>query len=136
MRVETGTIGPIPAPRRPFWSRLRRREPAHDRHPLLAAAPTAAVDKPPRLLVRFAAYSGLALVVAATVGVWLAHHSATARAERDVWADARFTADQLSRDDLAKIAMRAPIRDAGTLAQLDELFGRKALNRGVLRVTL
>src|SRR5438445_2186832 len=32
--------------------------------------------------------------------------------------------------------MRAPVRDAGTIAQLDELFGRKALDRGVLRVTL
>jgi PAS domain S-box-containing protein len=73
---------------------------------------------------------------AAAGGTWLARHQATARAERDVWADAKFTADRLGRDDLSHIALAGPVRDAGTVGQLDELFGRVALSRGVVRVTL
>jgi len=133
MRVETGTIGPLPAPRRSPWARLGRRKPAPDPSPRAATAP---IERPPRLLLRFALYSGVAFAVAAGVGVWFARHNATVRAEREVWADAKFTADQLGRDDLAETAMRAPVRNPATIAQLDELFGRKALNRGVLRVTL
>jgi PAS domain S-box-containing protein len=135
MRVDTGAIGPIPAPRRPFWARVGGRKRGPELPPLAEAAPASA-ERPPRLLLKFALYSGLAFAVAAGVGVWITRHDATVRAEHSVWADAKFTADQLARDDLAKTAMRAPVSDPGTLAQLDELFGRKALDRGVLRVTL
>ena len=99
--------------------------------PLAGTAPA----KPPRLLLRFGIYAGIALVAAAAAGTWLAAHSARNRAERDVWADARYTADQLGRDDLAKIALKGPV-GPGARANLDELFGRVALPRGVLRVTL
>ena len=99
--------------------------------PLDAVAPA----KPPRLLVRFAIYAGLALALAAGVGAWIAQHTATSRAERDVFADAKFTADQLGADDLAHLALRKPVSPA-LRGQLDELFGRKALGRGVVRVTL
>ncbi len=91
--------------------------------------------KPPRLLVRFGVYAGIALLVAAAAGTWLAGRSARVRAERDVWADARYTADQLGRDDLAKLALKGPVGPA-LQADLDELFGRVALDRGVVRVTL
>jgi PAS domain S-box-containing protein len=93
------------------------------------------LEEPPRLLLRFGVYAGLALVVAALVGTWLARHNATVRAERDVYLDALHTADRLGRDDLAKLALKRPV-DAGLLADLDELFSRAALDRGVLRVTL
>jgi PAS domain S-box-containing protein len=99
--------------------------------PLDAVAPA----KPPHLLVRFAIYAGLALALAAGVGAWIAQHTATSRAERDVFADAKFTADQLGADDLAHLALRKPVSPA-LRDQLDELFGRKALGRGVVRVTL
>src|SRR3954447_21522365 len=122
MRVDTGTLGPLPAARPSLRARLGGRKRGSERPPRAEAAPR--LEKPPRLLLRFALYSGLAFAVAAAGGVWVARHMATSRAEHDVWADARFTADQLGRDDLAKTAMRAPVRDAGTIAQLDELFGR------------
>jgi PAS domain S-box-containing protein len=99
--------------------------------PLTAVAPA----KPPRLLLRFGIYAGIAMLVAAAAGTWLAGHNARARAERGVWADARYTADQLARDDLAKAALSGPV-GPGVRASLDELFGRVALPRGVVRVTL
>lgn len=99
--------------------------------PLMTVAPA----KPPRLLLRFGIYAGIAVIAAAAAGTWLAGHNARIRAEREVWADAHYTADQLARDDLARIALAKPVgldRRAG----LDELFGRVALPRGVVRVTL
>jgi PAS domain S-box-containing protein len=75
-------------------------------------------------------------VLAAAAGTWLAGHNARARAERGVWADAHYTANQLARDDLAKIALRGPVVDPELRAELDQLFGAVALPRGVVRVTL
>ena len=72
---------------------------------------------------------------AAAAGTWLAGHNARIRAERGVWADAHYTAAQLARDDLAKIALAKPV-GPDARAGLDELFGRVALPRGVVRVTL
>ncbi len=92
-------------------------------------------SKPPRLLLRFGIYAGIAVVVAAAAGTWLAGHNARIRAERSVWADAHYTAAQLARDDLAKIALAKPV-GPDARAGLDELFGRVALPRGVVRVTL
>ena len=48
--------------------------------PLTKAAPA----KPPRLLLRFAVYAGIAVVVAAAAGTWFAGHNARVRAERGV----------------------------------------------------
>jgi PAS domain S-box-containing protein len=102
-----------------------------------AETPLAAVgaDRPPRLLLKFGVYAGIALIVAAVAGTWLASRNARVRAERDVWADARYTADQLGRDDLARTALRGPV-GGDALSELDVLFGRTALQRGVVRVTL
>ncbi len=99
------------------------------------AARALELPRPPRLLLRFALYAGIALVLAALVGGWIARHQATARAERDVFADAKFTADRLGHDDLAHLALRRPV-DGSLRDSLDELFSRKALTRGVLRVSL
>jgi PAS domain S-box-containing protein len=99
--------------------------------PLTSVAP----EKPPHLLLRFGVYAGIAVLVAAAVGTWLAGRNARARAERGVWADAHYTADQLARDDLAKTALAKPV-GPDVQASLDELFGRVALPRGVVRVTL
>jgi PAS domain S-box-containing protein len=135
--VRADTISaPLPAKRRllrPFrFGRGARERPPEAEGALTEVSP----HRPPRLVSRFGLYAGLALVCAAAGGTWLARHQATARAERDVWADAKFTADRLGRDDLSRIALARPVRDPGTVGQLDELFGRVALSRGVVRVTL
>ena len=103
--------------------------------PELEQLTPSSAGNPPRLLLRFGMYAGLALILAAVFGTWIARHNATTRAEREVFADARYTADRLGRDDLAKLALKKPV-DQGLLADLDELFSRAALDRGVLRVTL
>lgn len=100
-----------------------------------AALTAARPAKPPRLLLRFGIYAGIALIVAAVAGTWLAARTARARAERDVWADARYISDQLARDDIAKAALQKPV-GPDLRANLDVLFGRAALPRGVVRVTL
>jgi PAS domain S-box-containing protein len=130
--TDTSTLAPAPAAvRRRLGVRRRRVSELLDGNVPLTSAPA----RPPRLLLRFGIYAGVALVAAAAAGTWLAGHSARVRAERDVWADARYTADQLGRDDLAKVALSAPV-GPGVRASLDELFGRVALPRGVVRVTL
>jgi PAS domain S-box-containing protein len=130
--TDTSTIRPVPASGgRLRLGRRRRMSEVLEAGPLTGIEP----GKPPRLLLRFGLYAGLALVVAAAAGTWLAGNNARSRAERDVWADARYTADQLARDDIAKVALRGPV-DADTEAQLDQVFGQIALPRGVVRVTL
>jgi PAS domain S-box-containing protein len=103
----------------------------------VADAPLTTVEpgRPPRLLLRFGLYAGIALVVAAAAGTWLAAHTARTRAEKSVWADAHYTANQLARDDLARVALQGPV-NADVQAELDQLFGEVALPRGVVRVTL
>src|SRR5581483_9424090 len=96
---------------------------------------TVAPSRPPRLVLRFGIYAGIAVIVAAAAGTWLAQRNARARAEKSVWADAHYTANQLGRDDLAHVALRGPVTP-DTAAELDQLFGDVALPRGVVRVTL
>src|SRR5207249_1223203 len=129
--MDTSTFAPSHEGRRRLGFGRRGRAAAVKTPSLTAFAPA----KPPRLLLRFGVYAGIALILAAAAGTWFAGRNARVRAERDVWADARYTADQLARDDLAKIALQKPVSGSAR-ASLDELFGRVALPRGVIRVTL
>jgi PAS domain S-box-containing protein len=130
--VDTTTLapGPVAPHHRLGFGRGRRVRELLDPDAALTAP-----AKPPRLLLRFGVYAGIAMLVAAAAGTWVAGRNARVRAERDVWADARFTADQLGRDDLAKLALKGPV-GSNVQADLDVLFGRAALDRGVVRVTL
>jgi PAS domain-containing protein len=104
--------------------RLGRRKPAAE-----TSLTAVGADRPPRLLLKFGIYAGIALVVAAVAGTWLASRNARVRAERDVWADARYTADQLGRDDLARTALGGLLDAEGKIVfanqKLAELLGRE-----------
>ena len=126
--TDTSTFGT--ADRRLGFRRGSRASDAVDRR----TAPAGAA-RPPRLLLRFGIYAGIALILAAAAGTWLAARTARDRAERDVWADAHYISSQLAGDDLAKTAMRKPV-GPDERAALDVFFGRTTLPRGVLRVTL
>lgn len=97
--------------------------------------PPPSSGRPPRLVLRFAVLAGLALAVAGAAGLAVSRAVAAERAEQGVWTSARFLADDLGRDDLARQALEAPA--TGDLrAQLDELFGRAAVGPDVVAVTL
>jgi len=91
--------------------------------------------RPPRLVVRFAVYAGVALALVGAATVLVSRHLATSRAQQQVWTDTRFIADALGRDELAGTALDRPAT-GDVRAELDDLFGREALGPGVVRATL
>lgn len=93
------------------------------------------MDAPPRLILRFAVYAGVALVLAAAAGGWAARVHAESEARTNVRADANALAKRLAGDDLASTALRGPARGA-TVADLDELFRRETLEGSIGRLTL
>jgi len=94
-----------------------------------------AVARPPRLLLRFAVLSGIALAVAAAAALVLARAHAVDSAKDESWSEARAIADRLGRDDLARTAVLRPAY-GDDVAQLDDLFGVDALGPGIEGVTL
>jgi PAS domain S-box-containing protein len=95
-------------------------------------------QRTPSIVLRFALYAGVALVVAVAVGVWIAQRDATSRARTEVSTDATFLATRLGQDDLARIAFQWP-RGAGTAgltAQLDDFLDPHNAARNVVRLSL
>jgi PAS domain S-box-containing protein len=90
---------------------------------------------PPRLVPRFAAYAGLALLLAALTALLLARFEAQSKAKSALQDDAAYVADELGRDDLARTALsrRVPVEEE---AQLDEFLGTIAAARDVARTSL
>jgi len=93
------------------------------------------LPRPPRLTLRFAIYAGVALAVAGGASVWVANWRATVTEQREVWSDARFVAERLGKDDLARSALERPVF-GDQRAELDELFDREALGPEAKRITL
>lgn len=91
--------------------------------------------EPPRLLLRFAAYAGVAVVLAVAGALLLARFNAGAAAEDELATDAQYIADELGRDDLVRVAFAGRVAPE-VEAQLDEFLGRTAGARDVARVTL
>ncbi len=95
-------------------------------------------SRTPGIVLRFAVYAGVALVLAAGAGVLLARADATSRARSDVKADAGFLADRLARDDLSRTAFLWPRRGdaADTTSLLDAALDPKDAAPDALRLTL
>jgi PAS domain S-box-containing protein len=95
------------------------------------AAPVS--QRPPRLVLRFALYSALALLLAGLGILWFVKHEAQARAEREVTERVSTAAAQLStqlqRSDLEQSAT------GSRRAALDSLF-RPELQGGIVRIKL
>ena len=96
-------------------------------------APTAP-SRPPRLVLRFALYSALALLVAGIAILWVVRHEAQASAEQELTQDARRAAAALGAQVQATDVER-PIADAARLTALDDLFAPER-KEGVVRVKL
>jgi PAS domain S-box-containing protein len=91
-------------------------------------------ERPPRLVLRFAIYSALALAIAGLGMLLVIRHEAQLQAERELTSDAKrgaaSVASQLQPADLS-----APVRDPKRLAALDALFEPELMG-DVIRVKL
>jgi PAS domain S-box-containing protein len=94
---------------------------------------SSASPRPPRLVLRFALYSALALFLAGLGILWFVRHEAEARAEDQVTARVSSAAAMLA-PQLRPSDLKEPVTGARLIA-LDELF-RPELRGGIVRVKL
>jgi diguanylate cyclase (GGDEF)-like protein len=94
----------------------------------------AASGGPPRLVLRFAVATALALALAAGAILLVVRHFDTVQAERSATSHARLIASSVLRESLqlSDFSRVTPERQA----ELDTLFARHVLNQGILRATL
>jgi signal transduction histidine kinase len=90
-----------------------------------------ALEQPPRLLLRFALYTGVVLVAAGLAILWMVDREVATRAERTVETHARVVAEENLRSHLRASDFVAPVSDARR-ATLDDLFRRRILIPGVV----
>ena len=103
---------------------LRRRPPS----------PEALASDPPRLVLRFAVCTGIALALAAAAILLVVRHFDTVQAERGATAQARVLASTVLRESLRATDFQRP--DAARRAELDKLFAGRVLDEGVLLASL
>jgi PAS domain S-box-containing protein len=90
-------------------------------------------SKSPRLVLRFAIYSAIALLLAGAGILWFARHAAESRSEREVLERAQ-TTSMLLADRFERSDFEGPV-DATRRAELDHLFAH-VLGGDVVRVKL
>jgi signal transduction histidine kinase len=106
--------------------------PAHLRKP--SRLPDRREDAP-RLVLRFALYSGAVLFAAGLAILWTVDHEITARARHAVEVQGQTIVQQSLRGRLLPSDFKAPVRGR-RLTQLDELFRREIFTPGVIGTRL
>ena len=91
-------------------------------------------SRPPRLVLRFALYSALALLLAGVGILWFVRHEAQAAAERELTRDATRAAATLEAG-LEPSDLATPVESPGRLKELDALFAPER-QEGIVRVKL
>jgi signal transduction histidine kinase len=97
--------------------------------------PLAPLGRPPRLVLRFALYSGAVLLAAGLAILWTVNHEVAARAQRTVETQARLFAEQNLRRQLLTSDFTKPVRGTRRAA-LDDLFRRRILIPGIVGTRL
>jgi signal transduction histidine kinase len=92
-------------------------------------------ENAPRLVLRFALYSGAVLLATGLAILWTVDHEITARARHAVEVQGQTVAQQSLRGRLLPSDFKAPVRGR-RLAQLDELFRREVFTPGVIGTRL
>ncbi|TMM25340.1 MAG: hypothetical protein E6F94_08335, partial [Actinobacteria bacterium] len=92
-------------------------------------------ENAPRLVLRFALYSGAVLLAAGLAILWTINHEIASRAQRTVETQAQTVAQQNLRGRLLRSDFAAPAHGP-RLAQLDELFKPEVLIPGVVGTRL
>jgi signal transduction histidine kinase len=90
---------------------------------------------PPRLLLRFALYTGIVLAATGLAILWIVDREVATRAERTVESQARVIAEENLRRHLRADDFAAPV-SSGRRAVLDDLFRKRILIPGVLGARL
>jgi diguanylate cyclase (GGDEF)-like protein len=89
---------------------------------------------PPRLVLRFAAWTGIGLALAAAAILLVIRHFDTVQAERSATAQARVLASTVLRASLTAADFRSP--DEARREKLDDLFSNRVLEEGFLLASL
>jgi signal transduction histidine kinase len=92
-------------------------------------------SKPPRLTLRIAGYTAVALLFAAGAILWFVHQRATAQAEGQAATRAQLFADVLLRNELTQSDFAHPVAGKRRV-ELDELFDRAMRSEGIVRMNL
>lgn len=103
--------------------------------PALIPARKAGAERPPRLALRFAAYTGVVLLVVGVAMLWVLQRDVTSRAESRVEQQTQQVAEATLRSHLKRSDFAAPV-DPRRRAALDTVFEDPAFLSGVLRATL
>ena len=93
----------------------------------------AGASRSPRLVLRFAIYSAIALLLAGAGILWFARHAAESRSEREVLERAQ-TTSMLLADRFQRSDFEGPV-DATRRAELDHIFSH-VIGGEVVRVKL
>jgi diguanylate cyclase (GGDEF)-like protein len=93
------------------------------------------VERPPRLVLRFAIVTALCLGAGAAAILIFMRHLNTLQAERAAAAQAQFVAESVLADELLESDLSAPVTTARR-AELDRFLQRKVLRPGTVLVTL
>jgi len=103
--------------------------------PEVAARRREPPPKPPRLILRFALNTAIALALAAAGVMLFVRHQGTAQAERSVAFHARFVSNSILREQLGASDFNGPV-SISRRGQLDQLFRRHIQVGGTLRMSL
>ena len=90
---------------------------------------------PPRLTLRIAGYTAVALLFAAGAILWFVHQRATSQAESQAATRAQFLADVLLRNELTESDFARPVTGKRRVA-LDELLHQAVESEGLVRINL
>jgi diguanylate cyclase (GGDEF)-like protein len=91
--------------------------------------------RPPRLILRFALNTAIALTLAAVVILLFVRHHGTVQAEKAVAFHARFVSESILRERLAGADFAEPVAGARR-EELDRLFNNDLLVGGTLRLSI
>ncbi len=103
--------------------------------PALIPARSAGAERPPRLALRFAAYTGIVLLVVGMAMLWVLQRDVTSRAESRVERQTQQVAEATLRSHLKRSDFAKPV-DAKRRAALDAVFEDETFLNGILRATL
>src|SRR5919108_1779954 len=95
----------------------------------------AGAERPPRLAFRFAAYTGVVLLVVGVAMLWVLQRDVPSRAERRVQRQTQQVAEATLRAHLRRADFAAPV-PARRRDQLDTVFEDNTLLGGILQATL